>query len=81
VVRRILIAIQMLAITATFRCKARAKHRLAGAGTLLLLAIIGTNLLPLILISIIAGIWALKVGLDLYQGRPARVQADTSVAS
>ncbi|MBF2028024.1 MAG: low temperature requirement protein A [Oscillatoriales cyanobacterium C42_A2020_001] len=57
-----------------FKCKARTKHRLAGAGALLLLAIVGENLLPLVLISIIVGICIIEVGLDLYQGRPASAQ-------
>jgi low temperature requirement protein LtrA len=64
-----------------FQCKARTKHRLAGAGLLTLLAATGATLIPVVLIGLIAVICAIEVGLDLYQGRPATVSADPSMAT
>lgn len=64
-----------------FKCKARTKHRVGGAIALLVLALTGATLLPVVLIGIIAGICVIEVGLDLYQGRPARVQADAPLVT
>ncbi|MDX2231368.1 MAG: low temperature requirement protein A [Leptolyngbyaceae cyanobacterium bins.349] len=57
-----------------FKCKARTKHRLGGAIALLVLAVWGSHLLPLVVIGSIAGICMIEVGLDLYQGRSTSVQ-------
>ncbi|PZV08608.1 MAG: low temperature requirement protein A [Leptolyngbya sp.] len=52
-----------------FKCKARTKHRLAAAGVLFVVAIAGASLPPVVIVAIIAGVCAIEVGLDLYQGR------------
>lgn len=54
-----------------FHCKARTKHRLGAMAALLVVAIAGTNLLPVTVTAIVAIICAAQVGLDLYQGHPA----------
>jgi low temperature requirement protein LtrA len=54
-----------------FFCKGRTNHRLAGMAALLVVAIAGTNLLPVAVIGIVAIVCVIEVGLDLYQGKPA----------
>lgn len=53
-----------------FKCKVRTKYRIATAFLLLLLAILGTGLIPLGVISIVAIVCALQIVQDLYQGHP-----------
>lgn len=57
-----------------FFCKARTRHRLSAAGMLLVLATSGTDLLPITVIALIAGVGIVQVGLDLYQGKPEHAQ-------
>lgn len=66
-----------------FKCKARTKHRLWAAVALLLVAIAGANLLPLVIIALTAVVCLVQVGLDLYQGRPATapIQVDQEALS
>lgn len=61
-----------------FYCKARTKHRLGAAITLLILAIAGETLWPLSVMGIIAFICVIQVLLDLYQGRPSVTPPTTS---
>ena len=53
-----------------FLCKARTRHRLGGMATMLVLAIAGGALSPVILITLVALMALIQVGLDLYQGKP-----------
>jgi low temperature requirement protein LtrA len=53
-----------------FRCKVRSKYRLAATVALLVLAIVGTGLSPLLVVSFVALICATQVVQDLYQGHP-----------
>lgn len=53
-----------------FHCKVRAKYRLGAAIALLLLALLGTNLLPIMLAGLVALVCAVQVAQDLYQGHP-----------
>lgn len=67
-----LIALAILHRTGViFRCKARAKYRLASAIGLVVLAAIGQGLMPVIVIGLVAGISAFQVAQDLYQGHPS----------
>lgn len=59
-----------------FYCKARTRHRLGAAAVLLLLAIVGTNLLPIAVMATIAVIGVIQVFLDIYQGRPVIAGSD-----
>lgn len=51
-------------------CKTRTRHRLAGLGIMLALAIFGAGLSPLVLMSAIALVGIVQVALDIYQGKP-----------
>ena len=53
-----------------FLCKARTRHRLWTAGGILVVAISGTQLLPVAVIAFIAVVGVVQAGLDLYQGKP-----------
>ncbi len=67
-----LIALAILHRTGViFRCKARAKYRLASAIGLVVLAAIGQGSMPVIVIGLVAGISAFQVAQDLYQGHPS----------
>ncbi len=52
-------------------CKARSKYRLGSAAVLLVLAIAGKGLLPVVVIGLVAVVCAVQVVQDLYQGRPS----------
>lgn len=54
-----------------FRCKVRAKYRLGSAVVLVGLAAFGSGLLPIVVVGLVAGITAIQVAQDLYQGHPA----------
>jgi low temperature requirement protein LtrA len=53
-----------------FQCKARTKHRLGGAIVLLIVAIAGSELPPLAIVLLVAGISMFQVAQDIYQGHP-----------
>jgi low temperature requirement protein LtrA len=53
-----------------FQCKARTKHRMGGAIVLLILAIVGNGLPPLVIVLFVAGISVFQVAQDIYQGHP-----------
>lgn len=59
-----------------FSCKARTRHRLVAAVILLVVAIAGITLSPIAVIGAIAIVSVAEVGLDVYQGRPAKVSTD-----
>lgn len=52
-------------------CKARSKYRVGSAAVLLVLAIAGKGLLPVVVIGLVAVVCAVQVVQDLYQGRPS----------
>lgn len=59
-----------------FRCKVRAKYRLAGAGILILLALVGTRLHPVLIIGLVALVCAFQVIEDLFQSGQLSVLKD-----
>jgi low temperature requirement protein LtrA len=58
-----------------FLCKARTRHRIAAMIGMLVVAIGGGTLSPVVVMTIIAIVGMTQVGLDLYQGKPLSVQA------
>ncbi len=50
-----------------FRCKVRAKYRLGAAATLIILAVVGISLPPIVIIGLVALVCATQVIEDLYQ--------------
>ena len=53
-----------------FRCKVRAKYRFGVALALIGLAAFGEDLLPIVVVGLVAGMTATQVAQDLYQGHP-----------
>ncbi|MEH2437945.1 MAG: low temperature requirement protein A [Nostoc sp.] len=51
-------------------CKVRSQYRLGGAVVLLVIAIFGKGLLPVVVIGLVAVVSAVQVVQDLYQSRP-----------
>lgn len=60
-------------------CKIRSQYRLVGASVLLLLAIFGKGLLPILVIAIVAVVLAVQVIQDLYQSRPTTRLVDPEI--
>jgi low temperature requirement protein LtrA len=56
-----------------FQCKARTRHRLGGVAAMLGLAISGGTVSPLLVITAVAIVGLIQVGLDIYQGKPELV--------
>lgn len=66
-----LVALSILHRTGViFRCKVRARYRLASAGILFLVALVGKGLLPIAVVSIVAIVAMGQVMQDIYQGHP-----------
>jgi len=59
-----------------FRCKVRARYRLGGAALLILLAIVGIRLQPLLIVGLVALICAFQVIEDLYQSGQLSLSKD-----
>ncbi|MBH8572437.1 low temperature requirement protein A [Nostocaceae cyanobacterium CENA369] len=60
-------------------CKIRSQYRLVGASVLLLLAIFGKGLLPILVIALVAVVVAVQVIQDLYQSRPTTRLVDPEI--
>ncbi|MEC4811669.1 MAG: low temperature requirement protein A [Scytonema sp. PMC 1069.18] len=67
-----LLALALLHRTGVIRyCKVRSRFRLRSAVILLVLAIVGKGLLPVVVIGLVAIVCAVQVIQDLYQSRPS----------
>jgi len=67
-----LLALALLHRTGVIRyCKVRSRFRLRSAVVLLVLAIVGKGLLPIVVIGLVALVCAVQVIQDLYQSRPS----------
>lgn len=55
-------------------CKARTRHRLVGMAAMLGIALVGTELSAMGVMSFVALMGIVQVSLDLYQGKPASLQ-------
>lgn len=70
------VALCLLALTilhrtgVIFRCKVRSKYRFGSAIVLLLIALVGEPLSPLMVIGLVAVVSIFQVVQDIYQGRP-----------
>ncbi|MDV3347203.1 low temperature requirement protein A [Leptothoe sp. LEGE 181152] len=58
-----------------FMCKARTRHRLVGMAAMLGVALVGTELSAMGVMSFVALMGIVQVGLDLYQGKPGSLKA------
>ncbi|WP_163701978.1 hypothetical protein [Adonisia turfae] len=56
-------------------CKARTRHRLVGMAAMLGVGLVGTELSAMGVMSFVALMGIVQVGLDLYQGKPASLKA------
>ena len=66
-----LIALAILHRTGViFRCKVRSKYRFGSAIVLLMIALVGEPLLPLMVIGLVAVVCVFQVVQDIYQGHP-----------
>ena len=54
-----------------FMCKVRTRHRLVGMAAMLGVALVGSGLSPIGIMSFVALMGTVQVGLDIYQGKPA----------
>ncbi len=67
-----LLALALLHRTGVIRyCKVRSRFRLRSAAVLIVLAIAGKGLLPVVVIGLVAIVCAIQVVQDLYQSRPS----------
>ncbi|GAB1541179.1 low temperature requirement protein A [Scytonema sp. NUACC21] len=67
-----LLALSLLHRTGVIRyCKIRSRFRLRSAVALVVLAIVGKGLLPVVVIGLVAIVCAIQVVQDLYQSRPS----------
>lgn len=58
-----------------FMCKVRTRHRLVGMAAMLGVALVGTSLSSIGVMSFVALMGIVQVGLDLYQGKPASLKS------
>ena len=74
------LSISILHIYGVLRyCQIRSQYRLASAGVLLAIAILGQGLLPVVVISLVAVVSAVQVVQDLYQARPSTRLVDPEI--
>lgn len=60
-------------------CKIRTKYRIGAAAILLVLAVVGKGLLPVVVIGLVALVCAVQVVQDLFQSRPTTRLSDPEI--